>query len=124
MGPETEWGANGKFLIEDKAILADHGSSWIVRYLEEHGFTDDTPEYYYRQGPWLWIDANTMTYRYHPRWAVGIGTPIANIQLTGKDFAGIWEIIEKRKRKNAKLMENKWESRMASQEEEEGSKGD
>lgn len=110
----TKWAEHGRFCIEDAAILDDHRSSWIVKYLLDHGFKDDTPEGYHRSGPWLWIDTNGMTFRYHPRYGVGYGTPIAGVKLTGQDFRSIWEIVSRRREINSSIGDG-WTARIRAQ---------
>ena len=112
----TRWAEHGRFCIEDAAILNDHWSSWIAKYLQDHGFKDDTSDGYHRSGPWLWVDANGMTFRYHPRYGVGYGTPIADVMLTGKDFCSIWEIISRRREINSSIGGG-WTARIQAQEE-------
>ena len=108
------WAEHGRFCIEDAAIMDDHHSSWIARYLDEVGFRDDTPEGYHRDGPWLWVDVNSMTYRYHPRYGVGYGTPIGEVNLTGEDFRTIWSVIANRRKVNAEIAGG-WEERIKRQ---------
>ena len=98
-----KWAEHGRFCIEDAAILDDHSNSWIARYLLDQGFRDDTPNVFHRSGPWMWVDANGMTFRYHPRYGVGYGTPIADVSLTGADFKAVWEIVSRRKQANAAI---------------------
>ena len=109
-----KWAEHGRFCIEDAAILNDHSNSWIARYLLDQGFRDDTPNGYHRSGPWMWVDANGMTFRYHPRYGVGYGTPIADVSLTGADFKALWEIVSRRKQANADIRGG-WEERIQAQ---------
>ena len=51
----------------------------------------------------MWVDANGMTFRYHPRYGVGYGTPIADVSLTGADFKAVCDIVSRRKQANADI---------------------
>ena len=108
------WAEHGMFCIEDTAILNDHKSSWIAEYLLAEGFMEDTPSGYHRVGPWMWVDVNGMTFRYHLMYGAGIGTPIGDVALTGMDFKSIWEVISKRKKINSSI-DGGWEGRIRAQ---------
>jgi hypothetical protein len=91
-----------RFCVEDAAIYENHQDSWIVKYLEEHGFSNLYPDdTLHRVGPWLWVDVENMTYRYHPHYGVGCGQPLFGITITGKDLRTIIEILDRRKKLHA-----------------------
>ena len=113
--------SNLRFCIEDIAIYENHRDSWIVKYLESHGFTDLRPEdTWHRSGPWLWVDVETMKYKYHPHYGVGDGDePLLGVNFTGKDFCTIWEILERRRRIHDETGTN-WSDRIKRQQKETG----
>ena len=105
------------FCIEDIAIYENHLDSWIAQYLDNHGFSNTHPDdTWHREGPWIWVNVETMSYQYCPHYGVSSGKPLFDIFITGKDFCTIWEIIERRRKLHAETG-IKWTNRINKQKE-------
>ena len=84
------------FCIEEPEIKGNHRDSAAAKWLESQGFKLRNPEdTWHREGPWIFINPDNMTYRYCPHYGCGPSDDhlFAGVHFSLDEFKAIWGAV-------------------------------
>ena len=82
------------YCIEEAEIAGNHRTSRPALWLETHGFTLHRPEdTFHRVGPWIFVNSDSLEYRYCPHFGTGPSEVFENVHLSFEEFKAVWTAV-------------------------------
>ena len=82
------------YCIEEAEIAGNHRTSRAALWLEAHGFTLHRPEdAFHRVGPWIFVNSDSLEYRYCPHFGTGPSEVFENVHLSFEEFKAVWTAV-------------------------------